>query len=155
MPDPLWSGWPGDISQDEEFGLDETTAWDADESAALFVQVLFGMPPRPAFILLPDPARIEESVAFRTVVTRFESGKEQRRAKGLPRRRWRLQFRKGQVDIDELWSFYLARQGPVEPFWWANPVDNKAYLVRFSQMISRRALWRVAFETGLEFVEVK
>lgn len=151
--DPL--GWPSNLSQDEYFGLDETTSWDENAGAEVVIEALFGMPAQPAFIWLPDPARIEESVAFRTVVTRFESGKEQRRAKGLPRRRWRLQFRRGQVDINEMWSFYLAREGPVEPFLWEHPVSGEAHLVRFPERISRRALWRVVYETGLELVEVR
>lgn len=153
MTSPL--GWPGDISQDETFGLDETTGWDESAGAEVVIQAFFGVPAQPTFIWLPDPARIEESVQFRTLVTQFESGREQRRVKGVPRRRWRLQFRKGQVDIDDLWAFYLARRGPVEPFLWEHPVTGQTHLVRFPERLTRRVLWRVLYEVGLELLEVR
>src|SRR5690606_12791935 len=153
MADPL--GWRSDVARDENFGLDETTSWDEEAGAEAVIEAFFGVPALPVFVWPCDSARIEESIQFRTLITRFESGREQRRAKGSPRRRWELRFRKDQVDADELWTFYVARRGAYEPFLWENPVDGQAYLVRFERdNLSRTVLWRAAFEYGLGLIEV-
>lgn len=153
MADPL--GWRSDLAQDEDFGLDETTAWDENDGADQFIQAFFGVPAMPVLTWRPDPSRIQEEVLFRTLITQFESGREQRRAKGSPRRRWELRFRKGQLDADALWAFYVARRGAYEPFLWENPVDGQAYLVRFERdNLSRNVLWRAAYEYGLGLIEV-
>lgn len=148
-------GWPANISQRADFGLPATTSWPAGTSAAVVIEAFFGVPPVPVFPWPCDPQRIEESVTFQTAITRFESGKEQRRARGLPRRRWRLRFRKDQVDSGAIWSFYLAMNGPVDPFLWGNPVDNQAYWVRFPGPLTRRSMWRAVYEYGIELVEVR
>lgn len=153
MADPL--GWRSDVARDENFGLDETTSWDEEAGAEAVIEAFFGVPALPVFVWPCDSARIEESIQFRTLITRFESGREQRRAKGLPTRRWRLRFRKDTVDADEIWTFYLARQGPVQPFLWDHPITRETYLVRFPQRVSRRVMWRVIHEVGLELVEVR
>lgn len=149
------TGWPGQIGQEDTFALEESTGWDEGASAEVVIKSLFGVDPMPAFIWLPDPARVEESVIYKTKITRFESQKEQRRVKGASRRRWRLWFRKGQTDVDAIWSFYAARKGPYEPFWWTNPIDDTVYWVRFADLMTRRTLWLAAFETGIELVEVR
>lgn len=107
------------------------------------------------FVWPCDPADIRVSVEFSAIVSEFDVGPDTARAKGPPRRRWRLRFRKDQVDADAIWSFYVARRGSFEAFRWTNPVDNETYTVRFADdQLDRTALWRVLFEFGLEFIEV-
>lgn len=107
------------------------------------------------FTMPCDPANVQESIHYRTLITEFESGKEQRRSKGTPRRRWSLKFRKDQVDADTIWSFYVARKGAFESFQWVNPVDTQTYKVRFAEdNLSRQAFWKLCFEYGITFVEV-
>ena len=148
-------GWPANISQRADFGLPSTMSWPANTSAVVVIEAFFGVPPVPIFPWPCDPRQIEESVTFQTAITRFESGREQRRARGLPRRRWRLQFRKGNVNADAIWDFYVAMNGPVDPFLWDNPVDNQAYWVRFADILTRRAIRRAVYEFGIELVEVR
>jgi len=148
-------GWPANLSQSANFGLPATMSWSATASAAEFIKAFFGADPVPVFPWSCDPQRVEESVVFQTAITRFESGREQRRARGLPRRRWRLRFRKGEADANDIWDFYVAMNGPFEPFLWGNPVDHKAYWVRFADILTRRAMWRAVYEFGIELVEVR
>lgn len=148
-------GWPANISQIATYGLPATMSWPATTSAAVVIEAYFGVPPMAVFPWPCDPARIEESVTFQTAITRFESGREQRRARGLPRRRWRLRFRKDEADANAIWDFYVAMNGPVDPFLWGNPVDRQAYWVRFPGPLTRRAIRRAVYEFGIELVEVR
>jgi len=102
-----------------------------------------------------DPSQIQESIRYRTLITQFESGREQRRAKGTPRRRWTLRFRKDQVDADEIWAFYQARKGAFEAFLWTNPLDGQTYTVRFERDdLTRNVFWKCVYEIGLTLIEV-
>lgn len=102
-----------------------------------------------------DPSQIDEELESSTLISQFQFGPEQRRQKGPPRRRWRLRFRKDQVDADAIWSFYVARRGAYEAFLWESPLDEQTYTVRFEQdQMTRTVLWRAVYETGLVFVEV-
>ena len=102
-----------------------------------------------------DPANVQESIHYRTLITEFESGKEQRRSKGTPRRRWSLKFRKDQVDADAIWSFYVARKGAYQAFTWTNPVDGVTHRVRFADdNLTRQVFWRLCYEYGITFLEV-
>ena len=102
-----------------------------------------------------DPEMIEESIEPNVLISQFDVGLEQRRTKGPPRRRWALRFRKGQVDADTIWSFYVARRGSFEAFLWSNPLDGVQYTVRFERDdLSRTVMWRCLFEFGLGLVEV-
>lgn len=102
-----------------------------------------------------DPSKIDEELESSTLISQFQFGPEQRRQKGPPRRRWRLRFRKDQVDADAIWSFYVARRGAYEAFLWTNPIDGRTYTVRFEQdILSRTVMWKVLFEYGLSLIEV-
>lgn len=102
-----------------------------------------------------DPSRIEETIEYDTLITQVP-GYEQRRAKReAGRRRWRLRFRKDQVDADAIEQFVIDRRGAFEAFEWTNPVDGKTYIVRFAEdVLSQSARWRVQYEFTLELVEV-
>lgn len=107
------------------------------------------------FIWPCDPSQIEETIETNVLISDFEVGPERRRAKGPPRRKWALRFRKDQVDADAIWSFYVARKGAFEAFEWENPLDEQTYTVRFERDdLSRTVLWRAVYETGLTLVEV-
>lgn len=102
-----------------------------------------------------DPSNIKEGIQFNNLITEFESGREQRRAKGVPRRTWKLTFKKDQADADAIWNFYVARKGTFEPFSWISPIDGKTYNVRFMQdSLERSALWKVLYNFGLDLIEV-
>jgi len=102
-----------------------------------------------------DPSKIDEELESSTLISQFQFGPEQRRQKGPPRRRWRLRFRKDQVDADAIWSFYVDRRGAYEAFLWTNPIDGRTYTVRFEQdILSRTVMWKVLFEYGLSLIEV-
>ena len=75
----------------------------------------------------------EEKIDFETLVTKFENGVEQRRAKrNAPIRNWTLQFHnRTTAEITDIKSFFLARKGSYESFTWENPNDSVEFSVRF------------------------
>jgi len=110
---------------------------------------------KPVFVWPVDPSRIEETVTFRTLITTFETGREQRRSKGLPRRQWKVRIRRDQETAAQVWQFYLERRGPVEAFLWVHPVTGETVQVRFAEKLSRQAFWNRVFNIGIEFIEDK
>jgi phage-related protein len=69
----------------------------------------------------------EETVEFKTLVSEFESGREQRRAKWgtNSRRRFRINFEVlEKSDADILYNFYIARQGSYDNFYFVNKFDG-------------------------------
>ncbi len=103
-----------------------------------------------------EPAQvIEEEIRFRTLITPFESGKEQRRSKGVPRRVWTMKFSRLKAEGDQIWAFYVARKGVYEAFLWTNPIDGQQYTVRFLEdSLSRTDFYNLAYEFGLKIIEV-
>lgn len=98
---------------------------------------------------------IEEEIRFKTLITQFESGKEQRRSKGTPRRVWTMKFSRLKDEGDAIWAFYVARRGAYETFLWTNPIDGVQYTVRFLEdNLSRTDLYHLVYEFGLKFIEV-
>jgi len=84
------------------------------------------------FTFVPD-FTVDESVAFKTIVSEFENGAEQRRRKwATPQRRWSLRFKsKTQAELNAVKSFFLAKYGALIAFTWTNPNDGVEYTVRF------------------------
>jgi len=80
-----------------------------------------------------DPVPSYEQVVkqkFRTVISLFDSGNEQRRAKWTaPRYDISLQFNALTLtEANTLWNFYSARQGSYEAFYYfVGEADNKSY----------------------------
>lgn len=98
---------------------------------------------------------IEEEIRFKTLITPFESGKEQRRSKGVPRRAWTMRFSRLKAEGDAIWAFYVARKGAYEAFLWTNPIDNVQYTVRFLEdNLSRTDFYGLVYEFGLKIIEV-
>lgn len=103
----------------------------------------------------------KDGIEFNTLVTEFESGKEQRRAKGLPRRIFTLEFEKSTTTSSEaqaIWDFFVARKGKFEPFLWdytnADGVTEEL-TVRFDQdTLDRDVFFNVMYSHGLKLIEV-
>lgn len=103
----------------------------------------------------------QDEIKFNTLITKFESGKEQRRSKGEPRRKFVLQFDKTtnyNNDAQAMWDFFVARKGKLEPFYfdWEQPDGSvEEVKVRFAQdSLSREAFLTKAYSYGLELIEV-
>ena len=103
----------------------------------------------------------EDEIGFKTIVTKFESGKEQRRSKRGPKRKFRLQFDKTtnyNNDAQAMWEFFKARKGKFEPFLFGYKKSDgtvEEVKVRFAQdSMSREAFLNKAYGYGLEFIEV-
>jgi phage-related protein len=91
----------------------------------------------------------------------MESGKEQRRSKGLPRRKFTLKFDKTtnyNDDAQEIWDFFRARKGRFEKFLWDyKKADGSVeeVTVRFDEdNLSREAFLTKAYSFGLTLIEV-
>lgn len=98
--------------------------------------------------------RLEQQV----LVTRFESGKEQRRKKSPMRRVFELEFIRDEAVGDEIWQFYLDREGPLESFSWEHPTTGETITVRFSGNMERAHFLSTYGDNGqtfeVELVEV-
>ncbi len=109
------------------------------------------------FTYTPDRV-VEEEVMFNTLVSRFENGVEQRRAKWAnPLRRWRLYFKiRTQTEMEAVRDFYIAKKGSYESFTWDNPNDGQTYTVRFVEDSFRikRVHYQI-YDFEFAFVEVK
>ena len=83
---------------------------------------------------IPNPSKpITDGIQFSTIITAFDSGVEQRRKKGAPRRTWEFNY----VALlgtayQTIADFFLNRGGPLESFQWVHPLSNLQYTVRFN-----------------------
>lgn len=103
----------------------------------------------------------EDEINFKTLITQFESGKEQRRSKGESRRKFRLTFDKTtnyNNDAQEMWDFFVARKGRFESFLFDyKKADDtvEEVEVRFAEdSLSREVFLNKAYSFGLELIEV-
>ena len=80
-----------------------------------------------------DPTYVfEDSIQFKTTITTYEDGSEQRQAQGSPRRLFTLRFLGVTETVrDTIHAFHQARYGSAETFQWQNPLDSTTYNVRF------------------------
>ncbi|MBU1077087.1 MAG: DUF2460 domain-containing protein [Spirochaetes bacterium] len=88
------------------------------------------------FPAAPKPQFISSySVGWKTLITTFESGKEQRRAKwGSSKTMFTLVFNAlTKANAETLRDFHIARQGSFESFSYVNPMETgtPTYTVRF------------------------
>ena len=67
-----------------------------------------------------------EELNYKTLVTSFEDGKEQRRKKwSSPKRIFTINLRgKSQTIEDRIWDFYKSREGMYDTFYFENPNEN-------------------------------
>lgn len=102
-----------------------------------------------------DPARIEETIEYVTLITPMPGYEKRRVKQAVGRRRWRLSFRKDPTDADAIQQFVIDRRGAYEAFEWTNPVDNQTYTVRFADdTLAQSVRWNVQSEFTLDLVEV-
>ncbi len=107
------------------------------------------------FTIPCDPSQITEEVHFNTLITVYETGKEQRRSKGEPYRVWTIRFQKLKADADAIWDFYTARKGAFEAFTWKSPLDGLTYNVRFADdILSKQTFWKIISSYGIRLKEV-
>ena len=79
------------------------------------------------FITDPKPEYIyEEEFGFRTLISQFENGAEQRRSKwGQGRKIFSLKYNvKKREEIDRLWNFYHLCKGAYKSFNFQKPIDS-------------------------------
>jgi len=84
------------------------------------------------FTSLPDFV-FEESLEYKTLISEFENGAEQRRRKWTsPLRKWRLRFNnRVKTDMQSVRDFFKSKYGAFMAFTWTNPNDSVEYSVRF------------------------
>ena len=108
------------------------------------------------FLDVPDFARIEESINFKTLTTRYESGHEQRRSKGNGRKAWTIILRKSSPYAEEVVKFFHEMQGQAKAFLWRNPLDGQRYRVRFANSrLDRAVLWGTENSFRIDLQEVR
>ena len=109
------------------------------------------------FTYTPDYV-FEEEVNWKTQVSEFENGTEQRRRKWAnSRRKFTLQYKKrSSTDLNNIKTFFNNKYGRFSSFTWTNPNDNVEYTVRFvedSFKFSTESPSRYDFE--FQFIEDK
>ena len=84
------------------------------------------------FTFTPDFV-VDENVQYKTLVSEFENGTEQRRRKwSTPLRKWSLRFHnRTQSELNAIKSFFISKYGSLRAFTWTNPNDGVEYVVRF------------------------
>lgn len=109
------------------------------------------------FNYLPDFI-FEESLEYKTMVSEFENGIEQRRRKwSKPQKKWLLRFsNKSKQDMQAVRDFFKSKYGAFYPFVWENPNDGIAYTVRFDKDSFKFNLKAYeVYDFELEFIEVR
>ena len=103
-------------------------------------------------------AVMEETPRYSTLISNFENGVEQRRAKwASPIREFTLTFRNmTSAEYVVMKNFFIAKLGAYTTFTWTNPNDSVEYTVRFkddSLKITRRAYQ--VYDYDATFIVVK
>lgn len=109
------------------------------------------------FTVLPDFV-FEETLEYKTLVSEFENGAEQRRRKWAnPLSKWTLRFRnRTKADMETVRDFFKSKYGSFTVFTWTDPNDSVEYTVRFvedSFKFSMKA--HGIYDFDFEFIEVK
>ena len=81
-----------------------------------------------------DPSYVfEEEINYRIDINTFETGTEQRHARGRPKRVWTLRYDDvDQTKRDSIHDLFEGVLGAYGAFPWVNPLDNVTYNVRFA-----------------------
>lgn len=109
------------------------------------------------FTYVPDYV-VTETKEYKTVVSKFENGTEQRRAKWKdPIRMFKLQFKnRTQAEMEGIKTFFSGKEGALTPFSWENPIDSVEYTVRFKEdSLSVELVSYQIYNIAFDFVEVK
>lgn len=109
------------------------------------------------FILNPD-FNSDEAPQFKTIISQYENGVEQRRAKwSTPIREWCLNYiNRAAADFCCARDFYICKCGGLCSFTWQNPSDSCCYTVRFKEdslrfTLKSYCIWDFSFA----FIQVK
>ena len=109
------------------------------------------------FTIAPDYI-FEEQSRFQTLISQFENGAEQRRAKWSSGQKiWSLNFKnKTQDEFETVIAFFESKQGAYGSFTWTNPNDDTEYTVRFQEdSVTFQNKSFGVFDFGFKFIEVK
>jgi phage-related protein len=109
------------------------------------------------FTYIPDFV-VTQTQEFKTLVSKFENGAEQRRGKwAAPIHAFKLQFKnRMQSEMEGIRAFFSNKQGALIPFSWENPIDLIEYTVRFKEdSLTIDLIAYQIYNIALEFVEVK
>ncbi len=89
----------------------------------------------PSDLTLKPDFVYEENIRFKTLVSEFENGYEQRRSKwAAPLRVFHLTYRnRSSSDLGTLKTLFTTKMGMATPFTWTNPNDSVEYSVRFQE----------------------
>ena len=93
---------------------------------------------------------------FRTVVSDFESGKEQRRQKwSADRKRFHLVYVVSSTVAALILAEFETLKGAYSTMSWTNPADTTSYTVRFVEdSLSLQYLTTTAVRLEFDFIEV-
>jgi len=101
---------------------------------------------------------VTEEVIFNTLISEFENGYEQRRAKwSSPLRRFKLIARnRTQTEMENIRDFFLNKKGAYSSFTWENPNDSTEYTVRFEKdsLEIKRVAYQI-YDISFNFMEVR
>jgi len=109
------------------------------------------------FNMLPDFV-FEETQEYKTLVSEFENGVEQRRRKWAnPVGKWTLRFKNRiKVDMETVRDFFKSKYGSFMTFTWTNPNDSLEYNVRFVEDSFKSSIKAYGvYDFEFEFIEVK
>lgn len=88
------------------------------------------------------------SDAFNVRTSTFESGKKQKRFKGLLPITWTLTMKVTFAEMMAIRTFYCARRGSYESFCWEDPYSGEIKTVRFAE---DQADWNSQFKVNGSF----
>ena len=85
-------------------------------------------------VLMPDYV-YDEEIKYKTLVTEFENGYEQRRTKwNAPLRKFTLSYiNRTSTELGTLKTLFTTKLGMATSFTWTNPNDSVEYTVRFQE----------------------
>jgi len=109
------------------------------------------------FTYIPDYT-VDETVTFKTAVSEFENGAEQRRKKWAnPQRKWSLKFHnRKKSEVEAVKAFFTGKFGALTAFTWTNPNDGVEYSVRFADDSFKFSLKDYdLYDFEFDFIEVK
>jgi len=104
------------------------------------------------FSLVPDFVFVTK-ISYKTAITEYENGIEQRRALwSSSLKTWQLVYEeRGNTDIEIITTLFDSKKGASSSFTWTNPKDNVDYTVRFEEddlelIYNPNLTWSVSFK---------
>lgn len=109
------------------------------------------------FSLAPDFV-FHKKTNWDTLVSRFENGVEQRRARwGTAVKEWKLEYKNRPAsEVTTVQTLFDNSKGAYSSFTWTNPVDSQEYTVRFKEdSLDVQAKAYGVYDFAFELIEVK